>query len=218
MTGRPTLPFNLHTLGQILTATPRLTSLSLSHIHPHPSALHSLPPTTFHLTHLSLISDPPPLLTRAHLKWLLRPSSLAESLRHLALEWDGPAGPALHAVRYAALRVKTLRVRTRTPGLVESLVMHFPMLEGLEVRAGCGVDAARLVGNLEWPLKELVDWGREGEGLGRSGLAWVIGSGEYQFARELERVEVGVVGSGDQEGDELLRVACAAKGVQLVLH
>ena len=213
MTGRESVGFNLHTLGQILTATPNLATLALDNISIHASALSGLPPPTFRLTSLTLKRAPH--FTRKQLKWLLRPSSFAESLRQLALTWDGSAGPALNGVRYAALRVTRLVLSTSTPGLVESAALHFPSLERLEVRAACRVDAGRLFGNLERPLVELVDRSGEGAGVGRRGLGWVVATGDLEGVRGLRRA---VLSGGGGEGMEMVRVACQAKGVELVVE
>lgn len=99
---------------------------------------------------------------------------------------------------------------------MESLALHCPMLETLEVDAGVTVDPVRLFENLEQPLKVLVDRSpsaEHGRGLDRRRLAWVIASGGYPFARELQRVQLG---RSAKEERTMLKVACAARGVHLV--
>lgn len=181
------------------------------HIHAHPDALTNLPYAPFALTSFALFSVPS-LLPR-HLHWLLRTTSHSESLRSLALDWHGASPRILNPIRYVVLRLETLAITSSEPGVIESIVLHCPLLKRLEMKAMVGVDAVRLFANLEAPLKELVDRSTmDGAGLDERLLAFIIEGGEMKFARGLERVELAVE-KRSKTALKALRQACETRGV-----
>lgn len=202
--------FNLHTVGQIVVSLPQLRHLSLRHIHASPTSLQGLTFPTFALTSFALFSTPD--LIPHHLHWLLRATSHAETMRTLALDWD-QSPRILNPIRYAALRVEQLALTTSTPGVVEAFVLHCPSLKQLTLRASVPVNAARLLGNLEERLSELVDKS-EGPGCGVDArmLGLIIAGGCLKQGRKLRRLSIVGKKAEENRRAELVK-ACAERQV-----
>ena len=201
--------FNLHTIGQLLSNLPSLTHLALRNIHVVPSALAGLLPPTFSLQSLALFNFAGPSLEPAHLRWLLRSTSHSESLRRLALEWNGDSPRVLNPVRYAALRVTHLALSSSHSGVPESLAIHFPSLKVLQVRSTKPVDVGRMLGNLEGPLDVLVDRSAgPGAGVDPGDLAQVLRRGGLESIGELKGVRIA------RTSEELV-MACVGVGARL---
>jgi hypothetical protein len=100
--------------------------------------------------------------------------------------------------------VTHLSLHTTVPGWIESFVLHTPSLLSLKFSTSDVVDLERLLGNLEWPLKELVDCSRGG--LRVESLLSVLGGGNLEHGRQIERFvldESHVGRPGWQELEEL---------------
>lgn len=221
--GRPPAPsshpsdslFNLHTIGQIVLSLPQLRYLALRNVHASPTSLEGLSPyPVFTLTSFALYSTPN--LTSKHLHWLLRSTSFAESLRTLALDWNS-SPRILNPIRYSVLRVERLHLTTSTHGVVENFALHCPSLTRLTIEASVPVDGARLFGNLETPLLELVDRSEgEGNGVDTRMLALIIAGRSLRFARKLRRLSLAPRQAKERQTDEL-RKACEDHRVVLVV-
>ena len=201
--------FNLVTVGQVISSLPQLKHLALRHIHVHPSALEGISPPTFQLQSFALFSTR--YLEPRHFRWLLRTTSHAESLRHLALDWnDSPR--KINPVRYVVLRLTKLSLSTRIPGTVEAFVMHCPSLRDLTIKSSYPVDV-RVFSNLETPLWSFVDRSSPGGGVSLSLLERVVRTRRPPFTRELSKVVVMAWKDDEEAALEKLRLACLAKGV-----
>lgn len=205
--------FNLVTVGQIVTSLPQLKYLALRHIHVHSSALEGISPPTFQLHSFALFSTPH--LEPRHFRWLLRTTSHAESLRHLALEWN-ESPRIINPVRYVVLRVTKLSLSTRIPGTAEAFVMHCPSLRDLTIKTTCLVDV-RVFSNLETPLRSFVDRSPPGGGVPLSLLERVVRTRRPRFAQEVSRVVVAARKDDDEAVLEKLRSACAAERVAFAM-
>ncbi|KAL8287400.1 hypothetical protein RQP46_003258 [Phenoliferia psychrophenolica] len=201
--------FNLHTIGQLLTNLPHLTTLALRNIQVVPASLEGLVPPTYALQSLALFNFGGPALEPAHLRWLLRSTSHAESLRHLALEWHADSARTLNPVRYLALRVTHLALSSSHPGVPESLAIHFPSLKVLELKSTARINVERLLANLEGPLDVLADRSvGMAAGIEPGSLAQVLRKGYIESVDELKRVRVG------RTSEELV-MACVGVGAKL---
>lgn len=198
--------FNMHTVGQIVSNLPSLTHLALRHIQAVPSALSGLVLPTCTLSSLALLDTP--CLEAAQLRWLLRSTTHAETLRHLAITWHADSPRALNPVRYAALRVSHFAVSTTTPGVPESLALHFPSLRVLQLQSTQSIDPKRLFGNLEGPLEYLVDRSKISAGVDPGELAMVLRRAETVSVEGLRAVRV-------VRTSEELVMACVGVGARL---
>lgn len=118
----------------------------------------------------------------------------------------------MNDVRYTVLRVERLILRTRTKGVAEALVLHFPSLRYLRIYSTRPVNPVRLFGNLETPLYNLDDYSPFHGGIDAVELASVIQQGRSQFCKELKRI-----GVYDTASDKLKRLiaACGKRNVGL---
>lgn len=147
--------FSLDAVGRIVAALPLLKHLALRRIAVYPTSLSGIPmPQQLQLASFALF-DTPGLHPR-QLRWLLRSTSHAETLRTLAMNWDESAR-ILNPVRYVVLRLETLFLTTSTSGVVESLVPHCASLKHLHFQSSAPVDLFRLFSHFDTSLLTITD-------------------------------------------------------------
>lgn len=188
-------PFNLHSLGILLVKIPHLKHLALRKIVTTKEALHNLATPTYTLHSFALFEAPQ--LSSDQLYWMLRSTEQADSLKELALEWNG-SPRILNQSRYVISSVSTLSISTITPGLVENLMLHFPSLQHLTFQSTHSVNVGRLLSNLEIPLLTLVDKSLPPFGLCTMKLEQLIRSGRLRCAVDIKRIVVQAGGQGNR--------------------
>ncbi|KAI5477261.1 hypothetical protein MNV49_006557 [Pseudohyphozyma bogoriensis] len=208
-------PFSLHTVGQLLVHVgSTLRHLALRNIVAHHTSFDGLQPhEDLQLSSLALFNVSS--LESQHLSWLLRSTAWAESLRTLAMEWDGSAR-VLNPVRYVVLRVTDLYLTTRTAGIIENMALHFPSLRHFHIQSTHPIDVHRLFANLDSPIESIVDrspvgaglWGMEEE------LAIMIWRGEGRMVKGLKSVVLRRREGKERKGVKVLDAVCELKRIQ----
>ncbi|KAK4704352.1 hypothetical protein P7C70_g1860, partial [Phenoliferia sp. Uapishka_3] len=126
------------------------------------------------------------------------------------MEWHEASPRILNRVRYAALRVTHFSISTTHPGVPESLALHFPSLQVLQLKSTQRVDVRRLLENLEGRLKVLVDRSAGDGGVESGDLAMVLRRDELESVEGLKGV---IMGKG-RKSEELV-MSCVGRGVRL---
>ncbi|GAA5873170.1 hypothetical protein JCM8547_006807 [Rhodosporidiobolus lusitaniae] len=214
--GRPSSPFNLSTVGQVLLTLPHLHHLALRHIHCFPSALDGLPRPTNALSSFALFSVPG--ISDEQLYWLLYSSINAESLSSIAFDITPTILPSfLYPVRWAPIRTTDIVVTTAQVGVLEHLPRHCPSLRRFTFRSTEGrLRATRLLSacDILGSVDELVDVSDAPHGLSTRGLARALLRRDERSSARLRRITLTVSKREDKDVD-VLKTVCELEGVEL---
>ncbi|BGP49628.1 hypothetical protein JCM10450v2_005529 [Rhodotorula kratochvilovae] len=210
--------FSLHTVGQILQDLPNLAHLALRNLHCYPSALAGLSPPACKLSSFALFSSP--AITPEQLRWLLKPSIYADSLRSLAFDIPPHLPPShLSSVKWAATPVTRLAVTSSRPEVVEGLPQHFPSLRRYTFCSPAPVDPHRILASCVscGPVDAIEDHSRLN---GATPLAWaeaLLYARKEPGLASLRRLSL-AASRREEKGFAILEEVCDLLGVQLKLH
>ncbi|BGP17721.1 hypothetical protein JCM10213_005301 [Rhodosporidiobolus nylandii] len=214
ISGRPSSPFNLHTVGQILLTLPNLQNLGLRHLRCYPDAFDALASPSCNLISFALFSTPD--ITPKQLAWLLSSTTEGESLRFLAFDILPSCHPSLlNAVKWAPVRATSIACTSSQPKAIEDLPLHCPSLRQFTFRASSALSPATLLTacNTFSTVVDLVDRSPAGMGLAPRMLAEAL---LLRAERRIERISL-ALGKRDEGGFPALKAVCRSLGITLAL-
>ncbi|GAA5839971.1 hypothetical protein JCM11251_006575 [Rhodosporidiobolus azoricus] len=215
VSGRPSHPFSLHTVGQLLLTLPQLKHLALRNLSCPTSSFANLPQPSCHLVSFALFDSP--AISGQQLSWLLHSSTNAESIRSLAFDIAPTVLPStLHTVLWAPVRAFEISCTSEQAGSIEHLPRHCPSVRKYTFRSSRRIDPVLLLKScgVFGTVEQLVDASGVGAGLHPIYLAAALledRKGGVATIRSLcfSRQKRG------EEGMRILRVVCRIKGISL---
>lgn len=214
--------FNLHTVGQVLQATPNLCELALRDLNCCAGALAGLAKPACKLSSFALFGAPS--VTSEQLYWLLHASIYADSLRSLAFDVSPGVPPSHFApVKWAATPVTRLAITSSRAEVAQGIPQHFPSLRHFAFRSSNPVNPHRLLascaacGSVQ-TIEDRSPAEEDEEARGVATLAWaealLLARRRLPGVASLRRLAL-VSARRAEAGWEVLEEVCRLLGVQL---